>query len=188
MAAIEYLTVDHLSTKDLIRIFSKICVHPDLQYNETPCWIWTANRHWRGYGLQSWKGRPEKAHRLFYAWLCGSIPRGREHGELDHLCQRPSCCFPLHLEFVSSKINVLRSNSPTAINARKTHCPRGHSLVPRRNRDKIERYCSICAYTLARERRLANPEPSREYARRYKAKKRTEAVSSSDPLHVGFVE
>lgn len=171
MDSVEYLTVDHLSTKDLIRIFLfNVFMDESVQWNDTPCWIWTGLRSKAGYGLMSWQARHEKVHRIVYAWAVEPIPRGRNLGEIDHLCRRTSCCSPLHLEFVTTQVNILRSTSPTAANARKTHCPRGHPLAPRRNGDKWERHCPICAYDLARQRRLANPEASREYVRRYRAR------------------
>lgn len=149
MAAIEYLTVDHLNTKDLIRIFNKICIHPDLQHDGTPCWIWTNSRQAVGYGQTCYHGkRPIKVHRLTFAWLIHPLPHGRKHGELDHLCKRTSCCNPLHLEFTDSRTNILRGNGQSAKNAKKTHCLRGHLLV-RENiylngKNKTSRQCRIC--------------------------------------------
>lgn len=128
MAAIEYLTVEHLSTKDLTRIFSKICIHPDLWYDGTPCWIWTGNRQTYGHGRARWKGICEQSYRLVFAWLIHPLPRGAKFGELDHLCCRPSCCNSLHLEFTDHRTNVLRGRSLQAINAAKTHCSQGHSF------------------------------------------------------------
>lgn len=128
---IEYLTVNHLSTKDLVRIFSKICVHPDLQFNGTPCWIWCAARDRDGYGVIGWNHFQQRVHRLLFAWLIHDIPKGdpsNKQGGLDHLCRRRSCCNPAHLEFTSMKVNVLRGNGSAALNARKTHCKRGHPL------------------------------------------------------------
>jgi hypothetical protein len=168
MDDIQYLTVDHLSTKDLIRIFSQVATHDDLWFNDSPCWIWCGSRNERGYGWLSYQNRQERTHRIVYAWTVGPIPRGRNNGELDHLCKRPSCCNPLHLEHVSTQVNILRSASPTAVNSRKTHCVRGHALAPRHSKGKSERYCPTCAHDLARDRRIANPAPSREYRRRYK--------------------
>ena len=125
---IEYLTVDHLSTKDLIRIFSKICIHPDLLFNGTPCWIWCAARHVEGYGRVNYQGKGASAHRLLFAWTTHPLPLGAKKGEVDHLCRRPSCCNPAHLDFVPHRINTLRGDNAAAKNARKTHCLNGHPL------------------------------------------------------------
>lgn len=98
------------------------------------CWEWVGR--WktnRGYGLFYLNGKNVKAHRLSYRMFKGSIPN---HLELDHLCRNTSCVNPEHLEAVSHKENILRGNCPTAINARKTHCKRGHALV----KDNLDNY------------------------------------------------
>lgn len=145
----EYLTVDHLTTKELKRIFSKICIHPDLQHDGTPCWIWCNSRNEDGYGASNFKGKGESAHRLLFAWLIHPLPRGGQAKQLDHLCRRPSCCNPLHLEFVSPRENVLRGNGVAAKCARKTRCLNGHEL----NGDNLiystdrVRICRTCFHT-----------------------------------------
>lgn len=48
--------------------------------------------------------------------------------QIDHLCRNTWCVNPTHLESVTPKVNTLRSNAQSAINARKTHCNRGHPL------------------------------------------------------------
>lgn len=132
MAQIEYLIVDHLSTKDLTRIFSKICIHPDLWHDGTQCWIWTAARGTKdGYGFTALKReghRLIKAYRLTYAWLIGPIPKNHPGFGVDHLCRRTSCINPVHLEHVTTRVNILRGNSAQAKNARKTYCLRNHPL------------------------------------------------------------
>lgn len=117
--AIQYLTVPRLTTKELKRIFAKIEIRQDLQHNGTPCWIWCNGRSDDGYGISNFKGRGEAAHRLMFAWLVHPLPRGCLHGQLDHLCRRPSCCNPLHLEFVSCRENILRGNGIAAQCARR---------------------------------------------------------------------
>lgn len=129
--SIEYLTVEHLSTKDLIRIFSKISIEPAVSFNGTPCWIWKAFCQ-KGYGILSWHSWNYKIHRFIFAWLVHPLPKDQSQGELDHLCRRTSCCNPLHQEFVSTATNIRRSNAPAEINFRKTHCHRGHLLPPSR--------------------------------------------------------
>lgn len=119
----QYLTINHLSIKDITRIFSKIKIDPDTQ-----CWIWQAATH-RGYGILQFRGEASRAHRLIYAWLVAPVPRwnGKDTLVIDHLvCSNASCVNPAHMALVSTRTNVLRSNAPTARNARKTHCKRGH--------------------------------------------------------------
>ena len=47
---------------------------------------------------------------------------------LDHLCRNTLCANPNHLEPVTTRVNVLRGESPSAHAARATHCPQGHPL------------------------------------------------------------
>lgn len=91
------------------------------------CWEWTASVNVRhGYGQFHWKGRPHRAHVLAWESLVGPVAEGHE---LDHRCRNRRCVNPDHLEPVTRRVNTLRSpTAPTAINARKTHCIRGHAL------------------------------------------------------------
>ena len=167
---IKYLTVEHLSTKDLIRIFSKIVIIEELHHDNIPCWIWSGNRTRDcGYGHVGFKPRTQKIHRLMFAWTTHSIPIGREHGEIDHLCKRTACCNPVHLEFVDARTNVLRSNNPPSLNAKKTHCIHGHPLSgDNLFYDQGKRQCRICKRA-AEARRIANfPDAAKEAQRRYR--------------------
>lgn len=161
MPAQEYLIVEHLSTRDIARFFSKIVVN-----RTTQCWEWTAGKA-SGYGHFWYQGRFILCHRLTYAWLVASLPSG--HGEtIDHLCDNPPCCNPVHLKFGPHRDNLLRSNSQQGINARKTHCKNGHLLGPTRYFRKARpvRICTICAAEYQYKRRDAKrktpyrPRPS----------------------------
>jgi len=58
--------------------------------------------------------------------IVGPIPDGLT---IDHLCRNRACVKPAHLEAVSQRVNTLRSPiAVAAINARKTHCKRGHAF------------------------------------------------------------
>jgi hypothetical protein len=90
------------------------------------CWLWTGAKDGRGYGDFRLGGRTSKhikAHVFAYQQLVGPIPEGLT---LDHLCRRPLCVRPDHLEPVTNRENTLRGTSPPAQHARKTHCPQGH--------------------------------------------------------------
>lgn len=94
---------------------------------ETGCWEWVASKN-RGYGrIGIGGGKWRFAHRVAYELIEGPIPADLE---LDHLCRNPSCINPAHLEPVTGRINTLRSNGVSALNARKTHCPAGHEYTP----------------------------------------------------------
>lgn len=95
------------------------------------CWLWTGSKNNKGYG-QIARGAPAPrnkkmvyAHRVSYEMVNGPIPEGLS---LDHLCRMPSCVNPAHLEAVTHKENTLRGVGFAAVNARKTHCPKGHPL------------------------------------------------------------
>lgn len=104
------------------------------QVEKTPsCWIWTGAKDWDGYGVSRVNGRVGRAHRESLAWEIGPLPAVNEKGKrlvVDHLCHNPACVNPDHLELVTDRVNVVeRGSGPTAVNARKTHCKRGHPLT-----------------------------------------------------------
>jgi hypothetical protein len=93
------------------------------------CWLWTAAKMQAGYGVFGvTHARVVLAHRFAWEWLVGPIPQGLE---LDHLCRVPQCVNPDHLEPVTPRVNKLRGQSPSALHARKTHCPQGHPYAGR---------------------------------------------------------
>jgi hypothetical protein len=120
----------------------------DIGEEHWSCWIYAGYIDVKGYGVvYSWDGKKElryKAHRVMYENIIGTIP-----GELplDHLCRVRACINPTHLEPVTLKENILRGEGLAAINARKTHCKRGHEFsLPNTIRDsRGNRSCRICA-------------------------------------------
>lgn len=85
------------------------------------CWEWTGYKTPNGYGMFG----KRYAHRLAYELLVGPIGDGLT---LDHLCRFRDCVNPAHLEPLSMRDNILRGTAPTAENAAKTHCVRGHAF------------------------------------------------------------
>lgn len=79
-----------------------------------------------GYGRIGHFDKNFLTHRLSFEYFNGPIEPGLH---LDHLCRNPSCCNPSHLEPVTNQENQMRGLSPWAINARKTHCKRGHEFT-----------------------------------------------------------
>jgi hypothetical protein len=94
---------------------------------KTGCWVWQGARDAAGYGRMVFKGRQWTAYRWSYVRSKEAVAPGLQ---LDHLCRNRACCNPDHLEQVTPRVNNLRGEGLAAINARKTHCPRGHPLVP----------------------------------------------------------
>lgn len=88
------------------------------------CWLWTAGVTGRGgYGAFCVNYKMIPAHRYSYTILKGEIP---ERMELDHLCRNRRCVNPDHLEPVTREENWRRGQTPSSLNAKKTHCLRGH--------------------------------------------------------------
>ena len=116
------------------------------------CWIWTGTIVNR-YGHVTRDYKIHLVHRYAYTALVGPIPPGLH---LDHLCRVTLCVNPTHLEPVSPLENTLRSDALSALNARKSHCLRGHVY------DRIQwshgrpaRYCLTCRAVFARQYRRA---------------------------------
>ncbi|MFE7214558.1 hypothetical protein ACFU93_32380 [Streptomyces sp. NPDC057611] len=134
------------------------------------CWLYTGRVDREGYGkAPAVKGySQQRAHRAAYVRAVGPLPRTVH---LDHTChsndptcpggvtcKHRRCVNPAHLEPVSPRVNNERSNSRSAINARKTHCLNGHKFTPgdtrlRKRGGSTRRECRQCARDQQRERR-----------------------------------
>ncbi len=120
------------------------------------CHLWMAAVDRDGYGNFFVRGHgKDKAHRVSYRMKYGAIPEGLV---IDHLCRQRSCVNPRHLRAVTANQNALEnSESVLAINARKTHCIRGHRLVGAnlKNTKNKQRHCRLCENMKRRERRAS---------------------------------
>lgn len=116
------------------------------------CWAWQGYR-FKGYGRFNAKGTNVLASRFSYELYVAPIPLGFQ---IDHLCSNPPCVNPNHLEAVTPRINTLRGQAFSAINARKTHCIHGHAFDERNTGLTSERYryCRRCKREAMRLRRL----------------------------------
>lgn len=119
------------------------------------CLPWIGAQDGHGYGkVRDDAGRLRRAHVLAYELTHGAVPEGHQ---LDHLCHTASCaggrtcphrsCVNVeHLQPVTSRENTLRGAAPTAVNAAKTHCLRGHAFdADNTIRRGTERECRACA-------------------------------------------
>lgn len=114
----------------------------------------------------------QRAHRLSYEAHKGKIPKGLT---IDHLCRNTICINPEHLEAVTNKENVLRGISFSAINAKKTHCLKGHPFSGKNLlilKNSKGRWCRICSQSYGRYYRKKNWKKiliyTRDWKRRYR--------------------
>jgi hypothetical protein len=115
------------------RLFNRLVINP-----ETECVEWTGFKL-KGYGRIRQGDNVVYTHRAMYEMYEGPVPDGME---LDHLCRNRACANVTHLEPVPHQVNMSRGAW-----ALKTHCPQGHPLDGRNNR---ERYCLTCNRERAR--------------------------------------
>jgi hypothetical protein len=117
------------------------------------CWEWLGPKNSiTGYGTLSisrFGGVVRHVHRVAYTVFVGDIPVGLQ---IDHMCKNRICFNPSHLEIKTAKLNNLRSDSPSAKNAVKTHCCRGHKFT-KENTNMLpggRRQCKECRRLLDR--------------------------------------
>lgn len=166
------------------RLFAKRNILPN------GCWEYTGFITETGYGQFGVGQKHFLVHRVSYEEFVGSIPDGLT---IDHKCHTVECaggktcphrrCFnPDHLGPETNRDNILRGVSPSAQQARQTHCKNGHALEGQNLKIKTgHRLCRECIRDYKRspkeqERQRkhywANLEKERERNRkRYRAKR-----------------
>ena len=93
--------------------------------DENGCWLWRGYVGPTGYAvLTTGSGESTSLQRASYEAFRGAIPEGMV---VDHLCRVRHCGNPWHLEPVANRENLMRGESPSAKNARRTQCPYGHA-------------------------------------------------------------
>ncbi len=126
--------------------FDKAGPVPEHRPDLGPCWVWKLRKNNKGYGLVTWHGIGTKtAHRTAFEFAHGPIPTGLEP---DHLCRNRACGRPDHMESVTHRENVRRSEP-----AQRTHCPHGHQYTPENTyiQPKGSRACRTCRRTHRRK-------------------------------------
>ena len=120
------------------------------------CWVFRGALNGGGYGhilapsRFTGKQVTRISHRVLWEELFGMLP---VHLDLDHLCRNRACQNPMHLEPVSRRTNLLRGETLPGINARKTHCKRGHEFTPENTITTAKgRACRECARAYDRKR------------------------------------
>lgn len=172
----EYLVVEHLTTKDITRIFSRLDIN-----RETGCWLWTGHHVTKyGHSMTRYSGGRDLVYRILFAWVFGPIPRGcgKNIPVLDHIvCDDARCCNPLHVELSTHRKNILRGHGASAANSKKTHCPNGHSLPE--FREGFARRCRLCNLSWqssetqrSKKREWRNNSHWKEYRREWRRKRR----------------
>jgi len=132
-----------------------LSTRPDLG----PCWLRTKGVQETGYALFWFDGDDRLAHRFSYEAYIGPIEPGLV---IDHLCHVRRCVNPNHLEAVTQKENLLRSDTFQARNAVKTHCVNGHEFDQKntyiRKRPGGGRMCAKCCRIRTAARRARQKE------------------------------
>jgi hypothetical protein len=118
------------------------------------CWIWEGADSGNGYGRISVNGKTRAVHIVSYEFFTGQkVPKGMV---LDHKCNNRMCYNPKCLKPIPGVVNTLIGEGPTAKNALKTHCIRGHelsgeNLITRVRNGRPTRECRECRRIRARK-------------------------------------
>ena len=146
-----------LSPKD--RILENIDI-----ITESGCWIWMRAVDTYGYPSISVHGKMRIGTRIAYEVFNGPFDKSLD---VCHRCDIPCCVNPEHLFLGTASANMIDCVSKGRhVQARKTHCIRGHKFTPENTyRHKKGRICKTCnkmdqtKRPAAPVRTIANPMP-----------------------------
>ena len=121
------------------------------------CWVWRGYVASTGYGRLSVGRKHYQAHRYAYELVNGPVSADLV---MDHLCNNKACVNPAHLEPVTNRENLLRSEVTASGRAyKRDHCIRGHAYTPENTLIVREGYrkCRTCGKAPFRNRKKAEP-------------------------------
>lgn len=127
------------------------------------CWVWLKSRSRDGYGWASLNNKTFQAHRLVFELMRGQVPDGLV---LDHICRVRHCVNPAHLEPVTPRENLVRSElTPAGM----VVCKRGHEL----ENWTRQRRCPVCFAEYLSRTRSRRLDYHRNYYERMKQRAET---------------
>lgn len=106
----------------MIKTLQKLLAKTD---KSTDCWIYLGQPAAR-YAEIMVETKRIGAHRWSYQTFHGDIPEGFQ---VDHICRKPKCWNPKHLQVLPRSDNA-RQNKHAEANAAKTHCVHNHEFTP----------------------------------------------------------
>lgn len=159
------------------RFFSKVDQHGGVPDYADPlvrispelgrCWDWVGATQSQGYGRIKVDGTLEMATHVSLKLAGIDVPVGYD---VDHLCRRPICVNPAHLEPVTRRENTLRGSI-----ARLNHARRKDMCVCGR----LKNGDNLIVYANGSSRcRACHNEANKQYMRRYRAAKKRAALRS----------
>ena len=138
------------TAREIPKLTSSELLKFKLSYTEedSGCMVWKKSVR-GGYGQFKIKGERFPAHRIAKHLELGKLDLSLV---VDHVCQNKLCVNPKHLRQISVGDNVLCGTAPTANNAAKLFCNKGHELDPYVKGGA--RRCGVCEKAKERRRRL----------------------------------
>lgn len=152
------------------------------------CWTYPTN-YKDGYARIKIHNRQSFVHRAAYIYCRGDIPNGLS---LDHVvargCQHRNFCNPYHLEPVTHQENVLRGRSLMALNARKTHCKRGHPFTAENTLILKcgSRACRTCAAERMQAYKDAHGDEIQEHRHQYHLKNLDKNIARGGAWYLSY--